>query len=198
MTSLTFKDAHGTGSHALVPKDMNIRVILDTGTTFCFLPRSVAEAIYAAAGVLVSENPKVPPLASCTLATAMESFIFGFGGSDGAKISVPIREFLIPTISEGLVFPDGTPACAFGVGVQDNPGKMILGDTFLRSAYVVFDLDNSLIGLAQSNNAADIAAPPQIQEIPNGTAGMPGASKTATMIPWSTSYLREWSSYGSS
>ncbi|KAL8853765.1 MAG: hypothetical protein Q9221_001408 [Calogaya cf. arnoldii] len=173
MTSLTFEDAPGTGSLDLAPKDMNIRVILDTGSTFSYLPKSLVDAMYAAAGVVVGEYGY--PLASCNLTTATQSFIFGFGGPDGSKIKVPISEFIFPNFSEGMVFPDGTPACVFGLEVYKNPGTMILGDTFLRSAYVVFDLDNKQIGLAQSNNAADVAAPPHVLEITNSTAGIPGA-----------------------
>jgi hypothetical protein len=47
-------------------------------------------------------------------------------------------------------YPDGQPACI--LGVQDEAGRgVILGDTFLRNAYVVYDLVNNRIGLAQSN-----------------------------------------------
>ncbi|KAL8659987.1 MAG: hypothetical protein Q9226_000150 [Calogaya cf. arnoldii] len=196
MTSLTFEDALEIGWQDLAPKDMNIRVLLDTGSTFSQLPKSLVDAMYAAAGVVVGEYGYA--LAPCNLTTATQSFIFGFGGPDGSKIKVPISEFIFPEFSEGLVFPDGTPACVFGLEVNHNPSNMILGDTFMRSAYVVFDLDNKQIGLAQSNNAADVAAPPHILEITNGTAGIPGASKTATMIPWPPAYVEEWSLYASS
>lgn len=196
LTALTFEDAEG--SHDLVPAGLNIRVTLDTGASFCVLPKSVAGAIYAAAGVVADAAPLVGPAASCNLTTAPESFTFGFGGPDGAKIRVPMGELIVPAWNTGLRPLGASSACFFGIAFTDDPRTVILGDTFLRSAYVVYDLDHKQIGMAQANNAAGIATPPQIQEITNGTAGMPGASKTATTIPWPTSYVREWSSFASS
>ncbi|KAI4238027.1 MAG: hypothetical protein LQ349_001409 [Xanthoria aureola] len=196
LTALTFEDAEG--SHDLVPEGLNIRVTLDTGASFCVLPKSVAGAMYAAAGVVADAAPLVGPAASCNLTAAPESFTFGFGCPDGAKIRVPMGELIVPAWNTGWRPLGTTSACFFGITFTDDPRTMILGDTFLRSAYVVYDLDNKQIGIAQADNAAGIATPPQIQEITNGTAGMPGARKTATMIPWPTSYVREWSLFASS
>ena len=58
----------------------------------------------------------------------------------------PVREFIFPTSSG--TFSDGSPACVFRI--QSIEGNAILGDTFLRSAYVVYDLSNKVIGLAQT------------------------------------------------
>ena len=55
----------------------------------------------------------------------------------------------------------------------------MLGDTFLRSAYVVYDLDNNEISLAQTdfNSASD-----NIVEITNGTNGVPGATSVSNPV----------------
>lgn len=47
-------------------------------------------------------------------------------------------------------YTDGTPACL--LGIQPAAGRpILLGDTFLRSAYVVYDLVNNRIGIAPTN-----------------------------------------------
>lgn len=184
MTSLTFEDVSGSSDR--LPKDTMFRVLLDTGSTLTMLPQPVAEAMYRSAYVIFIGGL---PFVRCT--NVGTNFTFGFGGPDGAKITVPISEFMIPALSgEGFEITDGIPACRFGVGISGSPTDGILGDTFLRSAYAVFDLDNRQIALAQSNDIADVSAPPQIREITNGAGGIPGVSKTATMIPWPSSFLK--------
>src|SRR6202034_2435317 len=55
---------------------------------------------------------------------------------------------------------------------------ILFGDTFLRSAYVVYDLQENSIGLAQTNfNATDS----NIQAFPS-SGGIPGASTTVSAV----------------
>jgi len=49
----------------------------------------------------------------------------------------------------------------------------VLGDTFLRSAYVVYDLSNNEISLAQTNFNATKS---NVMEIQSGSAGVPNAT----------------------
>ncbi|KAL8877985.1 MAG: hypothetical protein Q9198_004111 [Flavoplaca austrocitrina] len=186
MTSLTFEDRSGLTD--LFPEGTIFRVLVDTGGTLSLLPQSVAHAMYSAADVVIVDGE---PLVSCDLTTLTSNFTFGFGGPDGAKIIIPLREFVVPAMSGGLAFPDGTPACHFGVEVSSWPTAGILGDTFLRSVYAVFDLDNKQIALAQSRTDADVSLPAQILEITNGTGGIPGVSRSVTVIPGPSSFLVE-------
>ena len=55
----------------------------------------------------------------------------------------------------------------------------MLGDTFLRSAYVVYDLSNNEISLAQTNFNATKS---NVMEIQSGTAGVPDATGVANAI----------------
>ena len=186
MTSLTFEDRSGLTD--LFPEGTILRVLVDTGGTLSLLPQSVAHAMYNAADVVIVDGE---PLVSCDLTTLTSNFTFGFGGPDGTKIIIPLREFVVPAMSGGLAFPDGSPACLFGVKVSSWPIDGILGDTFLRSVYAVFDLDNKQIALAQSRTDADVSLPAQILEITNGTGGIPGVSRFATVIPGPSSFLVE-------
>jgi len=61
---------------------------------------------------------------------------------DGITISVPFSELAFPA--------DSTGACGFVFYEVADGAAIILGDPFLRSAYVYYDLDNNVCGLAQT------------------------------------------------
>ncbi|UZP41314.1 hypothetical protein NXS19_009130 [Fusarium pseudograminearum] len=71
-----------------------------------------------------------------------------------------------------MSFTNGQAACSFGIAPSTSQVS-ILGDTFLRSAYVVFDLDNNEISLAQSNFEATGS---HILEISKGKNAVPSAT----------------------
>jgi hypothetical protein len=83
-------------------------------------------------------------------------------------------------INPGATFDDGEAICALFVDsvVNDSSGSIILGDSFLRSAYVVYDLENNEIAIGQTVFNATSS---NIKVIPPGT-GLPGVSSAATQI----------------
>lgn len=79
--------------------------------------------------------------------------------SASIMIKIPLSELIFPltnpiyALYDGDVLPDlpfSGEACAFGI-LTGSDGYYVLGDTFLRSAYAVYDLDNNQVGLAQAN-----------------------------------------------
>ena len=68
--------------------------------------------------------------------------------------------------------------CLFGI-TSISSATAVLGDTFLRSAYVVFDLDNNEISLAQTNFDSTSTS---ISEISKGSKGVPGASEVSNVV----------------
>ena len=53
--------------------------------------------------------------------------------------------------SDNLILQDGNGVCLFGIQSDSQSEYYILfGDTFLRNAYVVYDLEDSVIGIAQA------------------------------------------------
>jgi hypothetical protein len=72
----------------------------------------------------------------------------------------------------------GRPVCILGIGPAGN-SVAVLGDTFLRSAYVVYDLANNEISLAQTNFNSTSE---NIQEIQKGTDGVPNATGVANAV----------------
>ena len=152
-------------------------VLLDSGTTLTYLPNEITKSIYnqvhAAIDTSLGRSTAYVP---CALANQDRSLDFIFSG---IKISVPYNELVLPSDtpsgSGGLQFSDGTPACVFGIA-SNGGGTSVLGNTFLRSAYVVYDLVNHQISLAPTNFNSTTD---NIKEIAPGPAGVPDA----TMVP---------------
>ena len=66
-------------------------------------------------------------------------------------------------------------------------GGSILGDFFLRSAYVVYDLENNLVGIAQTNMNSSSS---NVLEVPEGVTTIPqlaaGSSYASFPVPPAT------------
>ncbi|RWA11115.1 hypothetical protein EKO27_g3989 [Xylaria grammica] len=168
---LTSLEAHSSsGDDSLSSTSFPISVVLDSGTTFSYLPQDLAEEVWQEVGAeytVVSNNGAGVPLISCDLANSNGFFSFGFGGDGGPVIKVGMDELVIPS---GTL--NGRQVCQFGI--QNFSGDpFLLGDTFLRSAYVVYDLENNEIGLAPTDfNATTskvVAFPSQGAKIPSST-----------------------------
>lgn len=176
-TSLSFS-ADGQSSD-ITTNDLPIAALLDSGTTETALPDDLAQAINQGLGVV--QDQTYGSLLPCSAGNdSSVGFTFGFGGSGGASINVAMYELLLPVVDQSgnqVTFDDGTPACQFTLqgGAQD--GEAILGDAVLRSAYVVYDLDNNQIGLAQTKFNVSSS---NVQEISGSS--LPGASAAPSTI----------------
>lgn len=164
-TFLSLKDPSG---NVTVTSDDTVAVaLLDSGTTGTFLPSSLVDTIYNYFGVqLESGNSYLP----CSHATADESITFGFGGANGPKITVPISAFMGAPVN-------GAEDCRLLISAS-NDDQLILGDSFLRSAYVVYDLENHQIALAQANLRPGA---PDITEIDGNS--IPNVASVASAVP---------------
>lgn len=155
--------------------DLPIPALLDTGSSLTYLPNDLTQEIYTAYKVTYNGQQQTA-YCDCRIGETNDSLEFTF---TSPKISVPINEL---TISPGtnpdgsqVTFPDGTPLCIFGIAPADGT-TAVLGDTFIRSAYLVYDLGNNEMSIAQTNfNATDS----NVIEIGTGTAAVP----SATVVP---------------
>ncbi|KAH9213840.1 aspartic peptidase domain-containing protein [Leptodontidium sp. 2 PMI_412] len=122
-----------------VPKvflNSTIAVFLDSGGTLSMLPPSIVRPLAAAfpgAQNVGSGQYTVP----CSAMNQTGFVDFGFGEK---IIRVPWKEF-VWFVEPGL--------CALGL-MEGGEGTNILGDTFLRAAFVVYDQDNQNLHLAES------------------------------------------------
>ncbi|KAI1755872.1 aspartic peptidase domain-containing protein [Xylaria castorea] len=132
-------------------------VILDSGTTLTYLPSSIARRIYQTFNAVDDTRDTGLVYVSCDLLSSEKdtTIDFQFGDRNGPVVRVPIDELVLDNVKGylniGLELPDlpFDDVCSFGI--QSLSGIYLLGDTFLRSAYVVYDLTNKKIGLAQAN-----------------------------------------------
>ena len=157
--------ANGT-TNMVTPDDLAVPILLDSGTVSQTLPSDSFSLISTA--FAADENGVV----ACSLAQADISMVYFFGGKHGPKITVPLSAMLEPV--EGVKLADGTPACDLYAGAASDPSDYILGDSFMRSGYFVYDLDNNVVAIAQAKlNVTEEA----ITAIPTGT-DIPGCTST--------------------
>ena len=128
-------------------------------------------------GVGAEQNKEYGPLVACSLASNTAAVNFTFGGPGGAVVSVGFNEFVIPLgVDPVPKLKNGADACNWGI-LPAGQNPLLFGDTFLRSAYVVYDLQNNQVGIAQTKFNATSS---NIKEFTGET--IPGASKIASAI----------------
>lgn len=170
----------GSGNNADLSPQQPTAAILDSGSTIMLLPDEIANNILKGVGAVTDQT--YGGVVPCDLVNDDLTFSFTFGGQGGAMVNISIAEFLTPIQFQDGSFAqldDGKQACSFGVQAA-NGNPVILGDTFLRSAYVVYDLENQVIGLAQTNFDANRGTG-NVQAFASGSGGIPGVSSTATV-----------------
>ncbi|KAF1989122.1 acid protease [Aulographum hederae CBS 113979] len=165
----------GNGEVQYNKSNLDMAVILDSGTTLTYMPDDIADEI--AGGVGAFNDPQAGMVLPCSVGQSAATLSFGFGNPGGPKIKVELSQFVLPfpqqPDNQPVTFRDGTVACQWGIlGSGQNPN--LFGDTFLRSAYVVYDIDNHQVGIAQTTFNSTNA---DIQEI---DSAIPGASSTAS------------------
>jgi len=90
------------------------------------------------------------------------------------------------TTREPVPLGDGTDACAFllAPAAEDGMGFQTLGDAILRSMYVVFDLDNGQVSIAQAK--INSTASPDIVTVQAGPTGVAAAVSNVASAPSNT------------
>lgn len=155
----------------VIAKNQALAVLLDSGSSLTYLPDAMAEAIYEIVHAQY-DSSKRAAYVPCSLASNTSALNFTF---TSPTIQIRMDELVIPvTSTDGrqLTFTDGTAACLFGIAPAGE-STSVLGDTFIRSAYIVYDLDNNEISLAQTNFNATSTS---IEEITTGSSAVPDAS----------------------
>jgi Eukaryotic aspartyl protease len=115
-----------------------INVLLDSGSTFMHLPSDLVDSIAQTLGATYDPDAGQYGWEDCNERFDHGVLTFSFSG---VEISVSSDEFVVPAVADnGTVLP----MCVLGLVSETNPLDYSLGDTFLRSAYVVYDLVSPL------------------------------------------------------
>ncbi|KAK9389502.1 aspartic peptidase domain-containing protein [Lipomyces mesembrius] len=142
---------YGT-SNALVTDYNTIYTVLDSGTSLGTFPLPILTGIVDALGLSGSaqyQDQSALYQVDCTLMTSDGLVEFEFGGK--ASVVVTMDQFIQVLSTDAF----GQDIC--GIALQASQSldpyseSYIIGDTVLRSAYVVYDLENQMIGLAQTS-----------------------------------------------
>ncbi|CAG8502352.1 8210_t:CDS:2 [Paraglomus occultum] len=125
------------GSQNIALTQANGVAILDTGSSVIFVPSTLADQINTALGAVFSSQAQAY-LIPCDATPPDMAFTFGT-----ASFTVPGTD---------LVLQQGGGVCESAIIPLDVGGgvSFLLGDTFLKNNYAYFDMDGSVIGLAQA------------------------------------------------
>ncbi|KAI3317273.1 acid protease [Xylariaceae sp. AK1471] len=158
----------GPGSTVATPfadANLPLAAIVDSGTTLSLLPESVVSKLAAQFPGAESDGDGGYRV-DCAFQDRDGSVDFLFGG---VTISVAYRDFIWNSGGD----------CFLGAWSSNDLGVWILGDTFLRGAYVTFDQTNNALFMAnyvscnggQSNLVAVPAGPNAAANIPGSCPG---------------------------
>ena len=154
--------SQGSKTTLSTPAGFPISVLLDTGTTACFLPPQVVTNLCNAFSCTVQSPNYLLP---CTTQGAISFNL------SGINITVPLSDFLRTNGYSGGM-------CQFDIQPSTDPTSYILGETFLRSSYVVYNLEANEIAIAQA--VVNTTASNILQITNQATANASGANYYST------------------
>ncbi|EHA45932.1 hypothetical protein MCOR27_010012 [Pyricularia oryzae] len=169
--------------------------LLDSGTTLTYLPAAMADKVFAMFGAVEDKNVTGLAYVSCEYLQKEKDMVMSFTfARGGGTIKVPGYEMILDVVRnlDGFQTPKGLPfkdVCLFGIqstgqfaqqyNSLEGADFTLLGDTFLRSAYVVYDLDHNQVGIAQANlNATES----KIVNLTSSDNGLPRLTGVASQV----------------
>ena len=138
----------GSGTYSVFEQN-NTPVVFDTGSTSMEFPPNAYNTLLTQLGFQMLLGS---PVIDCdALKKSTYTLDFGFGGFTNSFIRVPLRYFANEIINDdGSASRDGagTALCspAFLAGEPGTP--LVFGDTLLKAAYTIFDLENRMVYMA--------------------------------------------------
>ncbi|EEQ39053.1 hypothetical protein CLUG_03179 [Clavispora lusitaniae ATCC 42720] len=123
----------------------NLAALLDSGTTYSYLPTSVFERFI---NVVNAQSSSIGLYQlSCSYNTDSASVVFNFSG---AQIKVPLSDLVMTYRNRCYLTVLEQSSSSSSSSSSSTPEYAVLGDNFLRNAYVVYNLDDYEISLAQA------------------------------------------------
>ncbi|TVY26700.1 Aspartic-type endopeptidase [Lachnellula hyalina] len=117
---------------------------VDTGTSFIFAPPADAKKLHASIDGATSSDDSTYTV-PCTTTT---SLTFSFGQS---TYTVPSKDW-VSAEANGVCTSN-----VYGVGVVDD-NSWLIGDTFLKNVYVVFDYDQTRVGTSSGSTQTTLSS----------------------------------------
>ncbi|KAJ9149891.1 Acid protease [Pleurostoma richardsiae] len=144
VTSLGLTGGAGAGPVVYTPNGFNMPMIVDTGSTLSYLREDLVAQIGQQLGATVDNQNTY--WVDCAWRDKDGTVDFGF--LDGkVVINVKYKDF---------IYEQYAGHCQLGVQPADvDSTNYVLGDTFIRGAYLVFDQQSDVIWLGQYYNCGD-------------------------------------------
>lgn len=195
------------GKRAVDLKNLNSFAVLDSGSTISLLPNNQVQQIWDEFGVVAFDQVLAPFIDCAYAGDKGDGYVFEFRFAN-KTIQVPMNEMVIDAYADvqdqissdrtlRRYFDGWDGACMFGIGSTGDFGIntdqfTLLGATFLRSAYVVYDLANEQLAIAQANLNSDEEDITEVNsgDLPNVTGvdrQSPTSTTTSEASPTSTS-----------
>lgn len=169
----------------LPTKNTPMFALLDSGSIQTILPDDIYDAIIQNLGAKTSsEHPM--PVVSCAMIKNTTTVDFFF--ENDLIIKAPLSQF-IATV-------DGAKECTIWGLEKSSKMKyktIILGSSFLSSAYVVFDMDHKEASIAQSKWNPKTS---NVLQIKAGGHAVPGMTKTWKGMPPVGKTIKDWKYLG--
>lgn len=160
-----------TDKHNITLTTTKLPVLLDSGTTLTYLPSQAVALLAKSVNASYSKTLGYYEY-TCPSSNNKTSVAFDFGGF---RINAPLSDFTMQT---------SVGTCALAIIPQTGNTTAILGDSFLRNAYVVYDLDNYEVSLAQAKYGT-------------GKENIEAIKSTVPSAIKAPSYNNTWSTYAS-
>lgn len=145
-------------------KSFPTRVIFDSGTSLTYLDPDQAQSIWTYVGATAHFGNVDFATIPCSAADTDRTIDFEFAG---VTIKVPLSKYVVWHDAHDEI-------CVFGIAKGQPQGPFTIGDTTLSSIYVVYDLDNKQLHLAQALNNAPTSNILQIMAGPDGVSAVGG------------------------
>ncbi|KAL6450757.1 SAP9 Candidapepsin-9 [Candida maltosa Xu316] len=187
MTNIDFVQRGSTTNILSASASSPTGVVLDTGSTLSYVFPSTLQALGNAVGGRYS-NTVGAYIVDCNLANSDATVNIEFGGNK--TIEVPLSD---------LVLQASRTQCILGVLAQSaDSSYMLFGDNILRSAYIVYDIDDYQVSLAQVAYTNDTSIEIVSANGISNTTGLGTASSSSSSSGSSSSSSSTTSSRSSS
>ncbi|KAI8078150.1 aspartic peptidase domain-containing protein [Gilbertella persicaria] len=150
-------NTNDTSNSVDVSFNSNSAFILDTGTTLTYLPNSMAKTIIenvVGSSGYTTDTSSGAYIISCSASSSTKQVVLKMKASSSATepvtLAVPISELIIPLDTDSV---STASYCVFGIAPTSGTvgsNLYLVGDSFLRSVYMVFDMVNDRIGIASA------------------------------------------------
>ncbi|KAI7866513.1 aspartic peptidase domain-containing protein [Spinellus fusiger] len=147
-------------------------LIIDTGATLTYVDKKLAKALVIAAvgdGNWEVDNDNSFYMVNCNAYKSKKRLEIGISQTIGRIsstpiiLSIPVKDLIFPFDSD--IAPDDKK-CSFGIAAWSekrsvDKNSILVGDSILRSMYLVFDMGNHLIGFSQAVGSTSTVTGPE-------------------------------------